>query len=209
MAITPDPKAPTRKQLRKFLPDHETVKLFERLFDQVGMYLTSAIEETEINAGTADAKAQQAVDTLEKILDLVELLVTDGKAQQALDLISSIRDISQIESGLALAKAQQAIDLISRTPKTRVLQASGNILHDDDTIEIDASGAPVTATLPSVVGLAGKPLTIAATDVTNNAILASFGAETLPDGTTSFQFLAVPEALSIKGNLAETGWVIA
>ena len=57
MTYTPDPKTPTRSQLRKFLPDHETVKLFERLFEQAGRLLQDEKADkvpTPVNNDLAD-----------------------------------------------------------------------------------------------------------------------------------------------------------
>jgi hypothetical protein len=57
----------TRNQLASFLPDHETVKQFETLFSVVDVINTTGYDETVLAAGLADTKAQQALDSLERV----------------------------------------------------------------------------------------------------------------------------------------------
>ena len=59
----PDPKTPNRKQLFKILGSHDLVKTFEKLFERAGDINPSEIEEAIISAGTAGAKANQAIST--------------------------------------------------------------------------------------------------------------------------------------------------
>lgn len=68
----------TRDQLAKFLPDHEAIKAFERLFQIVEnlipsdiAILTRLIEETGIEAGVADNKGDRAISNLAQV-DAVE-----------------------------------------------------------------------------------------------------------------------------------------
>ena len=68
----------TRDQLAKFLPDHEAIKAFERLFQIVEnlspsdiAILTRLIEETGIEAGVADNKGDKAISNLAQV-DAVE-----------------------------------------------------------------------------------------------------------------------------------------
>jgi hypothetical protein len=70
-----------RNQLAAFLPDDDSIRKFEALFDQATNLtpaeiatLTLAIQEVLIDANTADAKATQAIDALERIADSLELL---------------------------------------------------------------------------------------------------------------------------------------
>ena len=56
----------TRQQLAKFLPNHDAIKAFEELFAIAGQFsvttiaeLTKLIEEANIDAGTAEAKARK------------------------------------------------------------------------------------------------------------------------------------------------------
>ena len=70
-----------RAQLQAFLPDDDSIRKIEALFDQVTnltpaeiTVLTIVIQEAAIDAGTANAKATQANDALERIADSLELL---------------------------------------------------------------------------------------------------------------------------------------
>ena len=93
----------TRDQLAKFLPDHEAIKAFERLFQIVEnlspsdiAILTRLIEETGIEAGVADNKGDRAISNLAQV-DAVEFNLNQNvaarigqakwnKADQTLDL---------------------------------------------------------------------------------------------------------------------------
>jgi hypothetical protein len=68
----------TRDQLAKFLPDHEAIKAFERLFQIVEnlspsdiAILTRLIEDTGLNAGVADNKGDRAISNVAQV-DAVE-----------------------------------------------------------------------------------------------------------------------------------------
>lgn len=70
-----------RSQLQAFLPDDDSIRKMEALFDQATnltpaqiSVLTLAIQEASLDAGTADAKATQANDALDRIADSLELL---------------------------------------------------------------------------------------------------------------------------------------
>lgn len=93
------------------------------------------------------------------------------------------------------------------TPIRRVT-ANSNITVADFSIELDGSIGDIVVTLPTTVGNKGKLIHITAIDITHTLTLNSFGSQLLPDGTTSFLFLAVGESLLIQVNSDETGWVV-
>lgn len=66
----------TRDKLAEFLPDHESIRQFERLFGTTEQIDTFTLSEIESIAGNADARAMQALDTLSRLQDVVELLAT-------------------------------------------------------------------------------------------------------------------------------------
>jgi hypothetical protein len=70
-----DPRSPTRADLAKFLPDQRSIRAFEKLFELIPDELGKQIEDALIQAGTADARSQQAVDLLASIADSLETLV--------------------------------------------------------------------------------------------------------------------------------------
>lgn len=63
----------TRNQLATFLKDYELIKQFENLFAVVDEIAPDFVNEVATAAGIADAKAVQALDTLEALKQLIEL----------------------------------------------------------------------------------------------------------------------------------------
>lgn len=66
----------TRDKLAAFLEDHESIRQFERLFSTVDALDTPDSSQIETLAGNADARAMQALDTLSRLQDAVDLLAT-------------------------------------------------------------------------------------------------------------------------------------
>lgn len=93
------PQNLTRKQLAEFLPDPRAVRMFESLLKQVNELiptdvatLTQLIQEAASDAYTADAKATQTLDTLNRIADALEFIIhalTFGQVVQAGDELQS------------------------------------------------------------------------------------------------------------------------
>lgn len=69
-----DPRAPTRADLAKFLPDQRTIRAFEKLFELIPDDYSKLIEDAIVQAGTADARSQMAIDAFERIADALETL---------------------------------------------------------------------------------------------------------------------------------------
>lgn len=72
----------TRDKLAAFLEDHESIRQFERLFTTVDTLDTPDASQIETLAGNADARAMQALDTLARLQDMVELLATAPPSPQ-------------------------------------------------------------------------------------------------------------------------------
>lgn len=67
----------TRNELAQFLPSQRAIRAFEQIFDLIPSSLDETailIQETSINAASADARAQQAVDAVNRLANAVELL---------------------------------------------------------------------------------------------------------------------------------------
>lgn len=64
----------TRNQLSAFLKDPKAITQFERLFDTVDVISPDGFSEVSIAAENAGSLAQQALDTLQRIENLLELL---------------------------------------------------------------------------------------------------------------------------------------
>ena len=64
----------TRNQFREFLKDHESIKQFEQLFDTVDAIAPDFVNEVYIAAGIAEAKATQALASIERLRRNQEVL---------------------------------------------------------------------------------------------------------------------------------------
>lgn len=72
-----DPKPLTRDELAKFLPNQRAIRAFEKLFDLIPddlESLTVLIQESSLDASIANARAQQAIDLLARLVTAVEML---------------------------------------------------------------------------------------------------------------------------------------
>ena len=92
----------TRDQLATFLKDHEQIKAFENLFAIVEDIAPDVVQQAIIAAGSAQAGTAQALGALAEIAQslAVSQAATDVKAQQALDTLARLEQ--QVEL-LALA----------------------------------------------------------------------------------------------------------
>lgn len=77
------------------------------------------------------------------------------------------------------------------------------LAEDDSTILIDASGGPVTITLPAASGIAGRIYTVKSINSTSNATIASNGSE-LIDGSASNLSLSQWDSYTLQSN--GTSW---
>ncbi len=64
----------TRDQLATFLKDHEQIRQFERLFADVQQLEPTTLLDLAIAAGNADQKAVEALDSLNRIANALEML---------------------------------------------------------------------------------------------------------------------------------------
>lgn len=133
-----EPRPLTRDVLAKFLPDQESIRRFEKLFLVVSELtpaeiatLTRLVQEASIDANTAQATAQSALDQLGQIVQdaAINAGAADGKATQALDLLASIA---------------QSLDLLAKAPVQR-----NDTFLAGDYIDVSPTG-------PSPVGKVGR-----------------------------------------------------
>ena len=95
MALPPTSKklGLTRDQLAAFLSDHEQIKQFENLFALVDAEVApNAVTEATILAGSADARAQQALDTLERMTNALEALAAAPAVQNNNSIVTDYID---------------------------------------------------------------------------------------------------------------------
>lgn len=97
MAIGPTKLGLTRDQLASFLQDFEQIKQFEKLFTLVDSEVApNAVTEATILAGSADARAQQALDTLERMANALETLAAAPAIQNNNSLSTDYIDFQRI-----------------------------------------------------------------------------------------------------------------
>lgn len=161
-----DPKAPTRQDLAKFLPDVRAARAFERLFERVGVELPEAIDDALLSAANGEAMALAALDALERLEQALLLTPSDPKAQHALDALARLAQDMAINTAAADQKAQAALDTLSDkiSKAAAVLQtlASGLLSHGAIASDSASAGMGYAAGAGGVV----TQLTSKATGVT-------------------------------------------
>lgn len=97
MAVGPVKLGLTRDQLASFLQDFEQIKQFEKLFALVDAEVApNAVTEATILAGNADARAQQALDTLERMTNALEALAAAPVVQNNNSLRTDYLDLNRV-----------------------------------------------------------------------------------------------------------------
>ena len=87
----------TRDQLAAFLQDHEQIRQFENLFALVDAEVApNAVTEATILAGSADARAQQALDTLERMTNALEALAAAPAIQSNNSAVTDYIDLNRL-----------------------------------------------------------------------------------------------------------------
>jgi hypothetical protein len=100
----------TRDQLATFLKNHEQIKQFERLFQIANEVSSSDITGISIQAGNADAAANEALAQIVSLARNVDISAgnADQKAVQALDSIGRMANALEM---LALAPVRNNVEL--------------------------------------------------------------------------------------------------
>lgn len=156
-----DPKPLTRDQLAKFLPDAEAIKRFERLFAVAGDLTPTDVatlyrltQEASINAGTADAKAQSALDVILSVVQdaAINAGSADNKAAEALDTLgriaASLESVAQASSQVVntfVSGDYVDVNPLAPTPVGAVGRLKWN--DTDGTLDLGLKGGNVTLQL--------------------------------------------------------------
>ncbi len=85
----------TRNQLAAFLNDHESIKQFERLFSLANDIGPDGLNEVQVEAGTANAKADQALTALQRIADALELMATAPAIERNNSVVTDYIDLPE------------------------------------------------------------------------------------------------------------------
>lgn len=102
----------TREQLARFLPDAESIKQFEKLFNVVDEINIDVVAEAATLAGNADNKAIQALGLIAAISQeiYVNNSSSDAKINESIGLITSIAKNVAVDIAIADRKSTEAID---------------------------------------------------------------------------------------------------
>lgn len=147
------PRTLTRQQLQKFLPDHESVRFFENLFnqaleaspDEITALQNISIANT-IEATSARAKVDLLLAELERLRALLEFIHFDRLADPYIE-----PTVSQL------------------TWNVRTLTADADA-YDGDWCDVDATGGDVNITLPDVLTSTGRMIAVSKSDVSANLV---------------------------------------
>jgi hypothetical protein len=86
----------TRDQFASFLQDHEQIKQFERLFATVDTIDTVTLDEISISAGNANANANEANDSIQRLLDSLDRGPPAASQEQIAALQEQITALQQM-----------------------------------------------------------------------------------------------------------------
>jgi hypothetical protein len=86
----------TRDQFASFLQDHEQIKQFERLFATVDTIDTVTLDEISISAGNANANANEANDSIQRLLDSLDRGPPAASQEQIAALQEQITGLQQM-----------------------------------------------------------------------------------------------------------------
>lgn len=161
-----DPKPPSRDQLAKFLPDAESIKLFERLFAIAGNLtptdiaaLTRLVQEVSLESASAVSSATEALDSLNRIADSLELLSSAPvqNVDQQPDVFEppstmpAVNELADVSSTLPAAGNLLIYNATLRRWVNALLTQGANITvtNADGAVTIAVSGLGTASTLTS------------------------------------------------------------
>lgn len=75
----------TRDQLAKFLPDHESIKVFEQITENSGELLPDQIEQLTLDTGIAQSNANSALASLQAIAQALDFLTVSPPESRTSD----------------------------------------------------------------------------------------------------------------------------
>jgi hypothetical protein len=175
----------TRNQLASFLPDHETVKQFETLFTVVDEINTTGYNDAVLAAGLADTKAQQALDSIERVSNENSLAALSPAIENNNSVFTDYIDFAQTgphtntPGRLTWNEADGTLDLhlkggnvtlqVGQEEVVRVVNKSGTNLIDGQVVyisgaqgnrvKVDLAVANGSSTLArTVIGLVTEPI---------------------------------------------------
>jgi len=142
MATTP-PLRLNRDQLAQFLPDHESIRQFENLFQIVQSIAPNVPDELQTAVGSASASAENAIALLTQLAQDIAVTqsVIDAKAGQAL----STAEQTKRDLGVLLTKPEAELpnsltfDYVDFRTNPAYVQKTGRLAwnNSDQTLDLD------------------------------------------------------------------------
>ena len=97
----------TRDQLATFLKNHEQIRQFEALFQLADAIAPDVVNEVKIEAGTAQATANEALAQLQRIANALELLAAAPVIQNNNSVVTDYIDLPEIGPHVTQARRVQ------------------------------------------------------------------------------------------------------
>ena len=132
----------TRDQLAAFLKDHQSIKQFELLFSTVDAIAPDFVNEINIAAENAGSRAQQALDTLQRIADALELLALSPTALASFEEAIGMTTIEALQADNLAPPVQ--IGTLGQQQADRVSVSGGTVaaqLKNNQTILLETTTA--------------------------------------------------------------------
>ena len=150
------PRRLTRAQLSEFLPDPRAVRAFEQLLKQVSDLLPAdvqtilaAIDDVAVEAASADARAAQCLDALNRIADALEVLATAPAGQQA----QSIDDLAPpIQIGTLGQQQRDNVSITGGSVTANLTNNQNTLMTSSATLSNGAGAATATLTNAPAAG---------------------------------------------------------
>lgn len=151
------PRRLTRAQLSEFLPDPRAVRAFEQLLKQASDLLPAdvqtilaAIDDVAVEAASADARAVQCLDALNRIADALEVLATAPAGQQAQQSIDDLTPPVQV--GTLGQQQRDNVNITGGSVTANLTNNQATLLTSSVTLSNGAATAAATLTNAPVAG---------------------------------------------------------
>lgn len=161
----------TRAQLAEFLPNARAVRVFEQLIkqtsDSIPTDLTAIkilVEEASTDAALGQAKANQALEAIQRIAQALEILATAPHQQQAADQLtivtqgaSKLTDLADVLVAVSTPGAALIFDSVTKRWKAVFLPQYITQVATPSATGFSVTIAPVVNSVPYNVWLLLKP----------------------------------------------------
>lgn len=135
----------SRDRLAAFLPDNDTIRRFEKLFQMVFNefpdnfdIIFRLIDELSITVGSADSRAIGAVDAIARLTrDLDQILSAPSPEMAANDLIAALKRAIEVEPGTNLAAVNRLSDSLMYLARSLEVDASRPAFQFPRTFSVD------------------------------------------------------------------------